>query len=87
MEIIFSNHGIGNQENETCVVGKMHAHGFSENCAICFGPATICFMKKCPKDCLIKYNKEKCKACAMENCNAEFQDCTGFKIPENCELE
>lgn len=61
-----------------CLRDDMHV---SDQCSKCHGNLVWCSNRNCVSHCISNSKSEGCKNCVAQHCNAEFERCSGLKIP------
>ena len=52
--------------------------GLSEACSECYGTFTGCLLNNCLVPCRADPMSTDCIDCLLDNCNAQFEECSGF---------
>ena len=68
------------EDTAMCLVDM---HGLSEECADCYGSITECSATNCITPCSADEVSQECRSCVADNCQDDFNSCTGFEPEAN----
>ena len=71
-----------------CTEDKMRTHGFSAECAPCFGQGANCGHANCAFGCsgFDVFGIQNCNKCMKKNCLPDFIKCSGLSLPLDEEI-